>query len=96
MSYQTSTKTQCFVLSMDFFSEPNYKGNMTRYYLKGFPSANKVSYGSIGQAKRYHTYSGMVKAGKRLQKAFPNARITMHGETCTRIPTESTEFENLL
>lgn len=92
---KTRKETKVFILSFDLFSEPNYQGNMSRYYLKGF-NGTKISYGSKGFAKKYLTYVGAKKAGKRLQDRFPNARIIVHGFDYLGLPTESVVLKDFI
>ena len=65
---------QTYVIAINFFSEPNFQGNCSRYYFVR-KNGNKVTYSGINNAKRYLNESAAKKMAQKLREIFPTALI---------------------
>jgi hypothetical protein len=67
-----------YSIAIDFYSEPNFCGNMSRYWFKS-KRGNKISYGGFLFAKRYLSLACANKMAKRLAEIpmFKTANISV-------------------
>lgn len=63
-----------YYVTIAFYSEPNYNGNMTMYFLHGI-KGNKISYGGTTNKKLYCQKNSAIKSAKRVKNAFPTAKV---------------------
>ena len=63
-----------FVIAINFFSEPNYSGNCSRYYFVR-KNGNKVTYSGIANAKKYMSQQAAKNMAAKLRKIFPSALV---------------------
>ena len=83
-------------VSLDLFSEDNFKGNMSRYYLYDFPKRGKVTFvGSIMLAHKYSTFGNAKKAGEKLLNQFPRGRVNICGCDYLGVEIDSTTIQNI-
>ena len=68
--------TTSFYVSIDFYREPEKKGNVSRYYFGGF-NHNRVILNSRGNAKIYVSKHFAEKAVEKLNNIYHNASITI-------------------
>lgn len=66
-----------YYITIAFYSEPNYQGNCSLYYLKGI-KGNKISYGGTMYKKLYVQKSAALKAAEKVKKSFPTAKVEVH------------------
>ena len=71
-----------YFVTIAFYSEPNYNGNMTMYFLHGI-KGNKISYGGTTNKKLYCQKNSAIKAAKRVKNAFPTAKVEVTETTPT-------------
>lgn len=69
-----------YVVAMYFFSEPNYNGNCSKYYLKRL-NGKQISYAGIVVAKHYLDVRNAERAVAKLKKAFPSAKFEIEERT---------------
>lgn len=65
---------ETYVISINFFSEPNFQGNCSRYYFVS-KRGDKVTYSGIQNAKRYLSYQAAKNMQRKLQEVYPTALI---------------------
>ena len=65
---------QTYVIAINFFSEPNFQGNCSRYYFVR-KRGNKVTYSGIANAKRYLSETAAKNIANKLCEIFPTAMI---------------------
>ena len=65
---------ETYVIAINFFSEPNFQGNCSRYYFVR-KNGNKVTYSGIVNAKRYVNETAAKKMASKLGEIFPTAMI---------------------
>ena len=63
-----------YFIAINFFSEPNYCGNCTRYYFVS-KNGNKVTYSGITNAKKYVSEKAAKNMAAKLRTIFPTALI---------------------
>lgn len=61
-------------ITLDFYSEPNYTGNMSRYYLMGL-YGERVQFGGTSMKKLYVNRKSAIAAAKRVKEIYPYAHI---------------------
>jgi hypothetical protein len=66
-----------YYITIAFYSEPNYRGNCSIYYLKGI-KGNKISYGGTMYKKLYLQKSAALKAAKKIKNAFTTAKVEVN------------------
>ena len=71
-----------FVISISFFSEPNYQGNCSKYYLKNL-AGKKFSYAGIAVSKHYKRILSANKAAAKLREMYPTAKVEVEERTFT-------------
>lgn len=69
-----------FVISISFFSEPNYQGNCSKYYVKSL-AGKKFSYAGIALAKHYESITRVEKAAAKVREIFPTAKVVVEERT---------------
>jgi len=65
---------ETYVIAINFFSEPNYQGNCSRYYLVR-KSGKRVQMEGIERAKRYHSEVRAKKTARQLSEMYPEAFV---------------------
>lgn len=68
-----------FVVAINFYSEPNYQGNCTKYYVKS--NSTPTSYAGIASAKHYLHRTHAEKCAERWQKMYPTAKVEVEERT---------------
>ena len=66
-----------YYITIAFYSEPNFKGNMTMYWLHGI-KGNKISYGGTAFKKIYTSLHFAKKAYERVKAAYPTAIVSLN------------------
>lgn len=64
-------------ITLDFYSEANFKGNMSRYYLMGL-YGERVQYGGSSMKKLYCNRKSAINAAKRVKELYSYARISVY------------------
>lgn len=77
---KTNKVMDTYVVAMYFFSELNYSGNCSKYYLKNL-NGKRISYAGIAVAKHYLNKSNAERAVAKLKKAFPSAKFEIEQRT---------------
>ena len=65
---------ETYVIAINFFSEPNFQGNCSRYYLVR-KSGKRVQMEGIERAKRYRSEICAKKTARQLREIYPDALI---------------------
>lgn len=65
-----------FVVCIAFYSEPNYRGNCTIYFLKHIHGKN-IAMCNIGGAKHYESRYWAERAVEKVKQHFPTAEVTI-------------------
>lgn len=68
-----------FVVAINFYSEPNYQGNCSKYYVK--ENSERKAYAGIAVAKHYLHRTHAEKCAERWQKMFPTAKVEVEERT---------------
>lgn len=66
-----------YYITIAFYSEPNRKGNLWLYYLKGI-KGNKIAYGGTASKKLYCQKHAAMKAAEKAKACFTTAVVTLH------------------
>ena len=65
---------ETYVIAINFFSEPNFQGNCSRYYLVS-KRGKRVQMEGIERAKRYRSEARAKKTARQLNEMYPDALI---------------------
>ena len=65
---------ETYVIAINFFSEPNFQGNCSRYYLVS-KRGKRVKMEGIERAKRYRSEVRAKKTARQLNEIYPDALI---------------------
>lgn len=65
---------ETYVIAINFFSEPNFQGNCSRYYLVS-KRGKRVKMEGIERAKRYRSEVRAKKTARQLNEICPDALI---------------------
>lgn len=68
-----------FVVAINFYSEPNYQGNCSKYYVK--ENSKRKAYAGIAAAKHYLYRTHAEKCAETWQKMFPTAKVEVEERT---------------
>jgi len=63
-----------YIIGLCFYSEPNFKGNCSKYYFVS-KRGNKVTYSGVVNAKHYLNVGSAERMAKTLREIFPTAEI---------------------
>ena len=73
-------ETTSYKVVIELYTEPNKKGNMSRYALKEFKQGKAVISGVYDiEIKRYVNLTNAIKAGQRLTQYFNNCEVSIVG-----------------
>jgi hypothetical protein len=73
-------ETTSYKVVVELYTEPNKKGNMSRYALKEFKQGKVVITGVYNPAiKRYVNLTNAIKAGQRLAQYYNNCEVSIIG-----------------
>jgi cellulose biosynthesis protein BcsQ len=88
--------TTSYKVVIEFYTEPNKKGKMSRYALKEFKKG-KVVISEVYdiEIKRYVNLSNAIKAGQKLTQYFNNCEVSIIGIDYKGITTDWVKLENL-
>ena len=91
-----SEKTIAYEIVIDFYSEPNKGGNMSRYAFEGFKKGKLILTGVYSNfAKEYCNLGNAIKAGKRLEQDTENTEVSIVGIDHNGVITDWVKLENL-
>lgn len=89
-------ETTFYKVVVDFYTEPNKGGNMSRYALKEFKQGKVVISGVYDiEIKRYVNLTNAIKAGQKLTQYFNNCEVSIIGIDHKGIATNWVKLENL-
>lgn len=89
-------ETTSYKVVVDLYTEPNKKGNMSRYALKDFKQGKVVISGVYNPSiKRYVNLISAIKAGQRLEQYYKNCEISIIGIDHNGNTTNWVKLENL-
>lgn len=89
-------ETTSYKVVIDFYTEPNKKGNMSRYTFEGFKKGKLILTGVYSQfVKKYCNLGNAIKVGKKLEQVTENAEISIIGIDHKGITTDWIKLENL-
>ena len=75
-----SEETFAYEIVIDFYSEPNKGGNMSRYAFKGFKKGYIILSGVYDpNIKLYTSLSNAIKAGQKVYKFYKNCEVYICG-----------------
>jgi cellulose biosynthesis protein BcsQ len=88
-------ETTSYKVVIELYTEPNKKGNMSRYALKEFKQGKAVISGVYDiEIKRYVNLTNAIKAGQRLTQYFNNCEVSIIGIDHKGIATNWVKLEN--
>ena len=89
-------ETTSYKIVVDFYTEPNKGGNMSRYAFEGFKKGRLILTGVYSHfVKKYCNLGNAIKVGKKLEQDTENAEVSIVGIDCTGITTDWVKLENL-
>lgn len=65
---------ETYKIAINFFSEPNFKGNCSRYWFVS-KRGNKVTYSGVVNAKKYLSEAAAKRMAQKLKEIYPTALI---------------------
>ena len=65
---------ETYKIAINFFSEPNFGGNCSRYWFVS-KHGNKVTYSGVENAKKYLSETAAKKMANKLREIYPTALI---------------------
>jgi len=68
-----------FVVALCFYSEPNFQGNCSKYYVK--ENGKRKSYAGIAVAKHYSYRTHAEKCAETWRTMFPTAKVEVEERT---------------
>lgn len=75
-----SEETFAYEIVIDFYSEPNKGGNMSRYAFKGFKKGYIILSGVYDQnIKLYTSLANAIKAGQKVYNFYKNCEVYICG-----------------
>ena len=75
-----SEETYAYEIVIDFYSEPNKGGNMSRYGFKGFKKGYIILSGVYDpNIKLYTSLINAIKAGQKVYKFYKNCEVYICG-----------------
>jgi hypothetical protein len=75
-----STNTRFYKIVVEFYTEPNKGGNMSRYAFEGFKKGKLILTGVYSHfVKRYCNLGNAIKVGKQLEQTTENAEVIIVG-----------------
>ena len=89
-------ETTSYKVVIELYTEPNKKGNMSRYALKDFKQGKVAISGVYDiEIKRYVNLTNAIKAGQKLTQYFNNCEVSIIGIDHKGIATNWVKLENL-
>ena len=91
-----STNTRFYKIVIEFYTEPNKGGNMSRYAFEGFKKGRLILTGVYSRfVKMYCNLGNAIKVGKQLEQNTENTEIIIVGIDHQGITTDRVKLENL-
>lgn len=73
-------ETTSYKIVVEFYTEPNKGGNMSRYAFEGFKKGKLILTGVYSHfVKRYCNLGNAIKVGKQLEQTTENAEVIIVG-----------------
>ena len=80
MKKHFSEETLAYEIVIDFYSEPNKGGNMSRYAFKGFKKGFVILSGVYDpNITLYTSLANAIKAGQKIYKYYKNCEVYICG-----------------
>lgn len=91
-----SPETTSYKIVVDFYTEPNKGGNMSRYAFEGFKKGRLILTGVYSHfVKKYCNLGNAIKVGKQLEQSTENVEVSIVGIDYKGITTDWVKLENL-
>ena len=91
-----SPETTSYKVVVDFYTEPNKGGNMSRYAFEGFKKGRLILTGVYSHfVKKYCNLGNAIKVGKQLEQSTENIEVSIVGIDNKGITTDWVKLENL-
>ena len=91
-----SPETTFYKVVVDFYTEPNKGGNMSRYAFEGFKKGKLILTGVYSCfVKMYCNLGNAIKVGKQLEQETENTEVSIIGIDHKGIATTWVKLENL-
>ena len=91
-----SPETTFYKVVVDFYTEPNKGGNMSRYAIEGFKKGRLILTGVYSHfVKKYCNLGNAIKVGKQLEQSTENVEVSIVGIDHKGITTDWVKLENL-
>lgn len=91
-----STNTRFYKIVVEFYTEPNKGGNMSRYAFEGFKKGKLILTGVYSQfVKMYCNLGNAIKVGKQLVQNTENTEVSIIGIDHKGIATNWVKLDNL-
>ena len=89
-------ETTSYKVVVDFYTEPNKGGNMSRYAFEGFKKGKLILTGVYSRfVKMYCNLGNAIKVGKQLEQSTENVEVSIVGIDHKGITTDWVRLENL-
>ena len=89
-------ETTSYKVVIEFYTEPNKGGNMSRYAFSGFKKGKLILTGVYSQfVKKYCNLGNAIKVGKQLEQSTENIEVSIVGFDHKGITTDWVKLENL-
>jgi hypothetical protein len=89
-------ETRFYKIVVDFYTEPNKGGNMSRYAFDGFKKGKLILTGVYSHfVKKYCNLGNAIKVGKQLEQTTENAEVSILGYDHKGITTSWVKLDYL-
>ena len=89
-------ETTTYKVVVEFYTEPNKGGNMSRYAFEGFKKGKLILTEVYSHfVKKYCNLGNAIKVGKQLEQDTVNAEVSIIGIDHKGIATKWVKLENL-
>ena len=89
-------ETTSYKLVIEFYTEPNKGGNMSRYAFEGFKKGRLILTEVYSHfVKKYSNLGNAIKVGKQLEQDTENTEVSIIGIDHKGIATSWVKLENL-
>ena len=89
-------ETTSYKVVIELYTEPNKKGNMSRYAFEGFKKGRLILTGVYSHfVKKYCNLGNAIKVGKQLEQSTENIEVSIVGIDNKGITTDWVKLENL-
>ena len=89
-------ETRYYKIVVEYYTEPNKGGNMSRYAFEGFKKGRLILTEVYSHfVKKYNNLGNAIKVGKQLEQETENTEVSIIGIDHKGITTSWVKLENL-